>query len=923
MYLEKIEIQGFKSFAQRTVLVFPKPNADKRSITVVVGPNGSGKSNIADAIKWVLGEQSLKNIRGKKSDDVIFLGSEKKGRLGFAEVSLYLNNADKSVPIDFDEVVITRRIYRDGETEYLLNKNPVRLFDITLLLAKAHVGQRSFSIIGQGMIDSVLLATPLERKSFFDEAVGIKEHQIKRHQALNKLERSEEHVMQARLLLAELAPQLRSLTRQVKRLQQREAVQANLREYQHEYYHRQWSGLQKTRTEQKVAIDTLQTQMKDVQEKLDGLRSEVQAIERSESRSTLFADLQRQLQTSQQEKNRLLREQAVLKGRLEVDLQKQGKLNLAWLYRQEEEVNGRLTETQKELEAIKIEHEGMRKAQSEKQARLGQLKNTIATTGKSLETLKEALKHEALKGPLAKLARRLKELAAVFTKFQGALSKATPETLGELVAQSDGIQEELKQLQDSVRDQMDHAEKEEAVNVSESQELWRLQEELQTMSAEEQPLAAEITRLEIQSRVLEEKRRLKERDADTLRTELKRIASDLTAQQAAENGVVDTSAIAEQQSKMVEEAGRFDAVIAELESKISRFNQEEEAKQSKVFALERAYQEQQQAANRLQQQQHSIQVELARTETKLEDLEAEIRRELGEVTLVHKRPDTANEDLAAQPLEHVFSQIEKLKYQLELIGGIDPETVKEYQSVKERHDHLESQVNDLESTMEKLERVIQELDKTITEQFDASFNRINKEFERYFQILFGGGRAKLIKVMEEPEEDDIEAMPASAGAVSTAEGAQGAEAAGQSLAESEPEKEEKPMTRAQKYRRTDYRGIDIFACPPGKKLSAISMLSGGERSLTSLALVAAIIHNTPTPFVLMDEVDAALDEANSQRMARILEDLRNHTQFIIITHNRTVMSIADMIYGVTMGGDGVSKLLSVKLEEAQEMGTRL
>lgn len=919
MFLEKIEIQGFKSFAQRTMLVFPKPETGKRSITVVVGPNGSGKSNIADAIKWVLGEQSLKNIRGKKSEDVIFSGSEKKSRLGFAEVSLYLNNADKAVPIDFDEVIITRRIYRDGETEYLLNKNPVRLFDITLLLAKAHVGQRSFSIIGQGMIDSVLLATPLERKSFFDEAVGIKEHQIKRHQALNKLERSEEHVQQARLLLAELAPQLRSLTRQVKRLEQREAVQANVREHQQEYYYRHWTGLQTTRKEQRDSIATLQVQMKDVQEKLDGLRAEVTAIERSESRSTLFADLQRQLQAAQQEKNRLLREQAVLKGRLEVDLQKQGKLNLAWLFRQEEEVNGRLTETQKELEAIKLEHDRLLKQQKEKEARLIALKASIAERGKSLESLKESLKHEALKGPLAGIARRLKELSTVFARFQNALKIATVETLQGLLSHADGIQTELKQLQDNVREQMDQAQKQEAIHVSESQEVWKLQEELQTMTAEEQPLAAELTRLEVQSRVLEEKRRLKERDAQTLHTELKRIAGDLTAQRQAETGAVDTAAIAEQQNAMMQEAAAFDTTIAELETKINKFNQEEEAKQSKVFALERAFQEQQQASNRLQQQQHLIQVELARTETKLEDLDGEIRRELSETTLVHNRPADANPDLAAMPIDHIFSQIEKLKYQLELIGGIDPETVKEYHSVKERHDHLERQVTDLESTMEKLEQVIQELDKTIAEQFDASFNRINKEFERYFQILFGGGRAKLIKVMEENDDEADEttgAMPAGEGAAAEGTTAEAALALKQAA-------EEKIMTRAQKYRRTDYRGIDIFACPPGKKLSAISMLSGGERSLTSLALVAAIIHNTPTPFVLMDEVDAALDEANSQRMARILEDLRGRTQFIIITHNRTVMSIADMIYGVTMGGDGVSKLLSVKLEEAQEMGTRL
>ena len=161
MYLSKLEIQGFKSFAEKVVLEFNK------ELTAIVGPNGSGKSNVADAVRWVLGEQSLKLLRGKKSQDVIFAGSSKKSRLGFAEVNLYLDNSDGSAPLDYKEIVITRRIYRDGEGEYLINKNKVRLTDIQLMLAKASFGQRSYSIIGQGMIDTILTSSPAERKEQF------------------------------------------------------------------------------------------------------------------------------------------------------------------------------------------------------------------------------------------------------------------------------------------------------------------------------------------------------------------------------------------------------------------------------------------------------------------------------------------------------------------------------------------------------------------------------------------------------------------------------------------------------------------------------------------------------------------------------------------------------------------------------------
>src|SRR3989338_3718408 len=180
MYLEKLEIQGFKSFANKTVLTFS--TGKKVGISSIVGPNGSGKSNIADSVRWVLGEQSLKLLRGKKSQDVIFSGSSKKTRLGFAQVSLFLNNEDKKAPIDYSQVVVSRRVYRDGTSEYQINNANVRLADIQLLLAQANFGHRTYSVIGQGMIDAILTSSPNERKEFFDEATGVKKYQIKREQ---------------------------------------------------------------------------------------------------------------------------------------------------------------------------------------------------------------------------------------------------------------------------------------------------------------------------------------------------------------------------------------------------------------------------------------------------------------------------------------------------------------------------------------------------------------------------------------------------------------------------------------------------------------------------------------------------------------------------------------------------------------------
>ena len=210
MYLKKLEISGFKSFANKTTLDFlPECNIAERNkcgITAIVGPNGSGKSNVADAIRWAIGEQSSKNLRGKKGEDVIFAGTDKKGRLGTASVTLYFDNSDKRIPIEFAEVSIARKIYRSGESEYLINGSRVRLLDIVDLLAKAGIGKDSYCVINQGMSDAVLSATPIERRSIFEDAAGVKQYQIEKERALRKLESTRENLVRVDALTTEIEP---------------------------------------------------------------------------------------------------------------------------------------------------------------------------------------------------------------------------------------------------------------------------------------------------------------------------------------------------------------------------------------------------------------------------------------------------------------------------------------------------------------------------------------------------------------------------------------------------------------------------------------------------------------------------------------------------------------------------------------------
>ena len=245
--------------------------------------------------------------------------------------------------------------------------------------------------------------------------------------------------------------------------------------------------------------------------------------------------------------------------------------------------------------------------------------------------------------------------------------------------------------------------------------------------------------------------------------------------------------------------------------------------------------------------------------------------------------------------ENLLPEIQKLKRQLELIGGIDPEAVKDYQETSQRYNFLNEQSQDLKKTLAQLEKAVDDLQITIKKHFDQSFNQINIQFDKYFKLLFGGGKAELIKLFESAQS--------APGGPSGEESARGGDEA---------------MTiKTANNKEVALVGVDIQATPPGKKIKNMNMLSGGERAMTSIALICAIIASNPSPFVILDEVDASLDEANSIKFAEILDKLSEKSQFIVITHNRYSMQKAKALYGVTMTGDGVSQLLSVKLAEAE------
>jgi len=1073
MYLEKLEIQGFKSFANKNKLIFPGLiSGGKRGLTSVVGPNGSGKSNIADAIRWVLGEQSLKTLRGKKSEDVIFSGSDQKNQLSMAEVSLILNNTDKESlkffeeikvedeeikeELDFDkireflnadEIVITRRIYRNGDSEYLINNKRVRLADIQMLLAKANVGQKTYSVIGQGMVENFLNTNASERKDFFDEATGVKQFQIKRETSLNKLEGSYENLQQVEMLLSEIRPRLKSLTRQVEKLKRRSEIEADLIHNQFNYYNFLYqeanTKLEKANSKflelEKIKIDR--------EEKLAKLNEELNII-RTTNNFQEISTLQPRLKELEAEKNQLLRQLAKLQAELEVQLESQGQFDISWLNNkygelssESEKINHEITalennqnnpdektyqedlvaiekeinkayEVRREIEnkeAIKNQHlkqitklEATLEANLEAQGQFDiswlsnkreELSLELEVLNKEIEELQkennhdtenslreklnklfdhlnllnrevETIKNELKKPGVAKNNRE--EISRIIEEFLNQLESIKKEADLEKVKKmieaaknnfQDQIREYLadenadklnriKEIQDDIitssdeRQLLNNQLNEERLRLSSISERLKLLQDKKTKSTQEiadlevkiaksqikfdataietekAELLKLISRLEdeikllwprSQTRDLQEKKQIIQNKLNENRLrmsssrerlrllqekeqQLNREITEIKTKIAKSQIKFDATGIETEKSKINAQLQKINTEINNLEKKINDLNQAKEKEKVQMFDLQRRLQELQNEITSLMAELNDLRIESTRQETKLEDLENNIRND--ELNLVEVKNHKITEEIIDTAKWH--KRLTECKNQLETIGGIDPETEKEFIETKERFDFLSNQTNDLNNAVKSLEKIISELDINIKDRFDHEFKIISEKFSEYFKILFNGGTAKIFKITEE-EKAPID---------------------GSEIIETNPSSDSlKKIKLLKKRNALGLSGIEIQATPPGKKIQTISMLSGGERALTAIALICAIISANPSPFVVLDEVDAALDEANSERLAQILDDLSNKTQFIVITHNRASMKRANVLYGVTMQSDGVSKLLSVKLEE--------
>ncbi len=873
MYLKRLEIQGFKSFARKTVLEF------ETGITAIVGPNGSGKSNSADCLRWVLGEQSAKLMRGKKSEDVIFAGSDKKSRSGFAEVIATFDNRDHKIPIDAAEVSIGRRITRSGESEYLINNARVRLLDIVDLVLKSNIGTSRYTVIGQGTIDQMILAGPAEIKNLLDEASGVKTYYIKRDRTLRRLEQTAQNLMRAEDLLRELEPRVKSLRRQAKRMEAREAVEVDLKAYQKEFLGGNWWKL-------KVSIDALNAEVGNFAQNRAQVESVMEAhllkIEQHEKENSSALEeykvIQEKLQSLQQEKNSLLEQISLIRGKMQG--QRTGGVvgDSANLQIDSHTLEQKIIDIENQLKAC----ESQLSASQEQQ---GGHQQAISAVNAQLTELMTALNNPA--GSDWNLVEtQMTALDSTFAQFQNIIEETTD--IGQIRNATHAVIHSWKEFKKTATEAAKHPEYNRKLQV----QLQELTEQKDKLLEQQNNLAMTVSKASMTKDFLNGQLASLQNEKLHIDLELKKSSAGSSDSYIAE--------LAGEEKKIQEKVDAVISQITTLEQQLQGFYQAESSWKAAISEEDKRFRQQQDELSRIRDAQSKVEVEKARLETQADNIVAEIIAQLGSEML--QKIQEHKIEIQTPDLQ---DKISKLKHQLELIGGVDELTIQEYHETENRYTSLEGQVLDLQKSMSDLRSVMDELDEHIKTKFNESFHKVNAQFEQYFRMLFNGGRAQLSIVKSGDDKTEAEAVE------------QEAEDAAERAEEKDGLRPEEKIIAKYEKGSMAVAGVEIRATPPNKKLSAIQSLSGGERSLTSIALLCSMLTCFPSPFVVLDEVDAALDEANTVRFGQILGKLAHQTQFITITHNRETMAQAGTIYGVTMGDDGISQLLSIRMDQAK------
>lgn len=977
MYLKRIEIHGFKSFADKVDIEF------QLGITGIVGPNGCGKSNISDAVRWVLGEQSVKSLRGANMSDVIFAGSEDRRAQNLAEVTLVFDNSDRFMKYDYNEVEITRRLYRqNNEAEYLINKQQCRLKDIVDLIMDTGLGKDSLSIISQGNISSFADNKPEERRGIFEDAAGVSKYKKRKLESIRKLERTKENLERIGDIVAELEKQVGPLKRQKdkaeKYLELKEkltAVEVNV--------------LVKEITEAKKSLDVLSKEIKDLNEQQASLDADILMKENSND------DIKKKMYQLDQEVNSLQSKllEAVSNvskletAKVEIDQKRKHALQSASKENLQENIANmkailsdivneyndrveRLNSTEQDLKQLTRDQENRNKRLTELKNELNQLSSQINKNRSRKEILLDAIEnksnyHQSIKTVLnlAKSNRNiigvLGELITTQKGYELAISSALGGAIEFVVTSDDQTaRETIKFLRNNKAGRatflpvstmkprqirLEHLEvcntmagflgvasdfityDDKIGNVVLNQ-LGNIivAKDLETANAISKAVFARYRVVTLEGDIVNVGGSLtggsinQQRSSLVQKRELEQLAITLEQQEtefvkkrklhnALDNEIKDVSHILLQkqmayaklevvvQSKkeeLIKTKTEYESLTEQsielddfksgkTENKlIDQLNEAikyrdmltEEIKSKREMRM--AYANENEALDvelrTIRKDQKDIQNAINENTIKATKLETMLNNYLTRLNdEYHMTYEYAVEQYQEEiNVEQAKEEVYDLRTQIKRLGNVNLDAIEEYKVISERYENMNTQRIDLLEAQDRILAAIKEMDEIMVTRFSETFEKINVEFNRVFRSLFGGGKAKI--------------------------------------------KYSDPTNILE-------TGIDIDVQPPGKAVQNISLFSGGEKALIAISCLFAILRVKPIPMCILDEVEAALDIANVERFAKYLREFSSTTQFIVVTHREGTMEECDLLYGATMQQKGVTKLVSVKLEEAIDL----
>ena len=921
MFLKSLEIFGFKSFADRTRIEF----AD--GITALLGPNGCGKSNVVDAIKWVIGEQGAKALRAEKMENVIFAGTENRKPLNVAEVTLTILDEKGLLNLGLAEIAIKRRLYRSGESEYLINGKAAKLKDLRELFWDTGVGKAAYSVMEQGKIDQILSTRPEDRRYLFEEAAGITRSKARRAQAERDLESVEQNMREGEAVLEGVRREYDTLKKQAEEADRYRALKAAEFEAELDLSLLRLRSLAQERDRRAGELEASRKKREQLKEEIDGIAASLEEnmgrVNAMQERMNAYMVEIADLQASKNGKVELSRHLAVRKTELKTQVQqlearlsglneriasleedaaeqdaaarnlanqlKETESNIASFEEAVKAASGRVTVNEAEAARLEKEIAELEKRRNECGTELQAITEDIVS---ELDArLKDAgyssAAHKRAEEEAAQIVERIKALVAskksLLADFaRGSspeslprLSSAAVDSFAEIEAQLmalDAALENLKKASPAFLDEFLSPEgiitKKRAIDAEILQnrkaceqkramiaelrgESVDLSKKIEGYRATLQELRLSRVKMEEQSSAAAEKARLIRRELASQEGQLRQLENEIYAGQ---KNLDDVNLQIEDAEGELAEIERKGAALAE---QISSLTREIKAGTSDLSGRKGKLEE--------------LNAALVSEQARMEKLNTDAS--LAERDICHVREnfrEKHSRDLAefaermASLTAHSSELREKLsgaRDGLKNLGAVNHQAPELFEDARERFEFLSAQLEDLKKAREDLVLVTEEIRAEAAELFLDAYNKIKKNFHNTFRRLFGGGRAELRLV--DPEN----------------------------VLES---------------------GIEIFARPPGKRLENISLLSGGEKSMTAVALLFATYMVKPSPFCLLDEIDAALDDQNVSRFVAMLHEFADASQYIVITHNKKTAVSAGTALGITMQESGVSQLISIK-----------